>query len=72
MHARKGVSMDLQTMALEKLLEEINGFTALSRQRDLTEEESQRRQAVRKEYLRRIGNNLRRTIEDSNIEYRRK
>ncbi|KAF5065938.1 hypothetical protein SDC9_168757 [bioreactor metagenome] len=59
----------LQSMALDDLIKGINQFTANSRIRELTELETQERALYRKEYIRRIGRNLRATLDNTDITY---
>ncbi|HSP47629.1 MAG TPA: DUF896 domain-containing protein [Clostridiaceae bacterium] len=47
----------------EELVEKINGFTKLAKERELTPEEAQEREALRKEYVQRVRNNLRTSLE---------
>lgn len=56
-------------MELGELIKAINAFTALSRQRDLTADETYVRQLHREEYIKRIGRNLRSTLENTDIEF---
>ncbi|MFB0917559.1 MAG: DUF896 domain-containing protein [Clostridiaceae bacterium] len=50
--------LELMTLPHDKLVEMINNFTKLSRERELTEGEAAARQEVRSEYIRRIRINL--------------
>lgn len=59
----------LRSMELEQLILKINGFTALTRERDLTEIEAGERQLYREEYIRRIGRNLRATLDNTDFEF---
>lgn len=59
----------LTNMELDQLIGKINGFTALSRERDLTELETRERQLYREEYIRRIGRNLRATLDNTDFEF---
>ena len=59
----------LQTVELDELLKAINEFTALSRQRDLTAQEIEKRQLYREEYIQRIRHNLRSTLDNTDIEF---
>ena len=60
---------ELEAVELDELLKVINGFTALSRQRDLTVEETAKRQLYREEYIQRIRRNLRQTLDNTDIEF---
>ncbi len=60
---------DLTNMPLDQLIQGINEFTRTSRERELTAEETARRGDYRTEYLRRIGVNLRTTLDNTTIEY---
>lgn len=59
----------LEAMALDELILAINRFTALSRERSLTLEETFSRQLHREEYLGRIRRNLRATLDNTDIEF---
>ncbi len=50
--------LELMALSHDKLVEMINNFTRLSRERELTEQEAAERQEVRSEYIRRIRINL--------------
>lgn len=50
---------NLETMEHNDLVEKINYYTAITKKRDLTSKESEEREIYRKEYLRRIRQNLR-------------
>ncbi len=58
----------LKEFELDKLIHQINGFTALSRERELTESEAKERQLYRQEYIRRFGSNLRATLDNTDFE----
>ncbi|PKK39457.1 hypothetical protein ABB02_01306 [Clostridiaceae bacterium JG1575] len=59
----------LEDLPLDQLIEGINQFTAAARVRPLTGEEEHERARYRKEYLRRIGANLRMTLDHTDIQY---
>lgn len=59
----------LSNMELDQLIKKINEFTALSRERELSEIESRERQLYREEYIRRIGSNLRATLDNTDFEF---
>lgn len=52
----------------DELVEKINEFTRISRERDLTEEEAKERASYREEYLRRIRQSVRGNL--SGVEYK--
>lgn len=47
----------------EELVEKINEYTKLAKERELTHEEAETREALRKEYVQRVRNNLRTSLE---------
>lgn len=59
----------LQTLELDDLIKAINNFTAISRLRELTLEETEQRQLHREEYIQRMRRNLRSTLDNTDIEY---
>lgn len=50
---------NIETMEHDLLVDIINNFTQIAKERELTQEESEAREIYRKEYLRRIRANLR-------------
>lgn len=60
---------ELEYMPLDQLILGINEFTRTSRERELTETEITERGLYRAEYIRRIGSNLRMTLDNTTIEY---
>ena len=59
---------ELESMPLKDLIAGINAFTATSRERELTREEANRRQAYRMEYIERIRRNMRSTLDNTTFE----
>jgi uncharacterized protein YnzC (UPF0291/DUF896 family) len=47
----------------EELVEKINEYTKLAKERELTAEEAEEREALRKEYVQRVRSNLRTSLE---------
>lgn len=60
---------ELASLPLAELLKGINDFTKTARERDLTTQEQALRQAYRQEYIRRIGANLRSTLDHTTITF---
>lgn len=60
---------ELESLPLEDLIAGINAFTATSRERELTKEEANRRQAYRMEYIERIKRNMRSTLDNTTFEF---
>jgi|LFRM01.1.fsa_nt_gb uncharacterized protein YnzC (UPF0291/DUF896 family) len=58
----------LESMPLEDLIAGINDFTATTRERELTKEEADHRQAYRMEYIDRIKRNMRSTLDNTTFE----
>lgn len=63
------VDKNLQELTLDELIQYINRFTALSRERELTPEETEQRRLLRAEYVQRFGRNLRATLDNTVFEY---
>lgn len=60
---------DLKNMELSELIKSINAFTALTRERNLTADETYERQLFREEYIQRIRRNLTTTLDNTDFEF---
>ena len=63
------IKKELELIELDELIEGINRFTAISRLRELTTDETNRRQLYRQEYIQRMRRNLTATLDNTDIEF---
>ena len=63
------IKKELELIELDELIEGINRFTAISRLRVLTTDETNRRQLYRQEYIQRMRRNLTATLDNTDIEF---
>ncbi|MFZ2258531.1 MAG: DUF896 domain-containing protein [Clostridiaceae bacterium] len=63
------IKEELELIELDELIEGINRFTAISRLRELTTDETNRRQLYRQEYIQRMRRNLTATLDNTDIEF---
>ena len=63
------IKKELELIELDELIEGINRFTVISRLRELTTDETNRRQLYRQEYIQRMRRNLTATLDNTDIEF---
>ena len=63
------IKKELELIELDELIEGINRFTAIPRLRELTTDETNRRQLYRQEYIQRMRRNLTATLDNTDIEF---
>ena len=63
------IKEELELIELDELIEGINRFTVISRLRELTTDETNRRQLYRQEYIQRMRRNLTATLDNTDIEF---
>ncbi len=60
--------MDYSKLSYDDLVKQINNYTKLSRERELSAEETEERQKCRKEFVSRITNNLKPNLDNIKVE----
>ncbi len=60
--------MDYSKLSYDDLVKQINEFTKLSKERELTNEETEERQKCRKEFIKRISDNLRPNLDNIKVQ----